>query len=233
VLHQLRRLNERSASLLLLLLLSTDFVFIVLHSVLHIIIAAFAPDASLCNTSGICSYMDIYHLMMLFWVIILFAYVLRSTRFAGYISWILVFTFFLFDDALLLHQKIGDHVAGIYDARPLYNLSLPPRYFELTTLAIMGFILLAIVAWAYLHSPLVFRKVSIDMLLFIAALVFFGLIVDLAEAARLGPGVILTLQIIEDGGEIVVDSLILWYVFLLALRNGKPDMFLHDLIRQP
>lgn len=232
MLHQLRRLSERSASLLLLLLLITDFVLIVLHSVLHIIPAAFASDPSLCNTSGICSYMDIYHLMMLFWVIILFVYVFKSTGLTGYISWIIVFTFFLIDDALLLHQKIGDHVAEIYNARPLYNLNLPPRYFELTVLGIIGIILLAIVAWAYLHSPLVFRKVSIDMLLFIAALVFFGLIVDLAEAARLGPGVILTFQIIEDGGEIVVDSLILWYVFLLAIRNGKPDMFLHDLIRQ-
>jgi len=28
-------------------------------------------------------------------------------------------------------------------------------------------------------------------------------------------------------------SLIVWYVFLLAIRNGKPDLFLLDTLRKP
>ena len=144
-----------------------------------------------------------------------------------------MFTYFLFDDALLLHQNIGDHISNIFNAYFNNNLGFGPRFFELAFLAIVGIILLAIVAWAYFHGPWTFRKISIDILLFIAALVFFGLIVDLAETAKLGPAVIFGLGFVEDGGELVVDSLILWYVFLLVIRNGKPDLFLHDLIYQP
>jgi len=225
--QHLRKIGEHSASLLLLLLISTDFVFIVLH----IIIAILDPNPSLCNISGICAYMNIYHLIMLFWVIILFGYVLKSTRCSSYASWILMFTFFLFDDALRLHQSVGDRIAIIFDAD--LSLGLPSRYFELAVLAIAGFVLLAVVAWAYFHGPHTFRKISIDILLFIAALVFFGLIVDLAEAIKLGPVVIFGLGFVEDGGELVVYSLILWYVFLLAMRNGKSDLFLHDLAYQP
>jgi hypothetical protein len=228
MLQQIRRMSEHSASLLLLLLLSADFVFIVLH----IIIGIFNPNPSLCNISGICAHMHTYHLIKLFWVIILFAYVLKLTKCFRYTSWMLMFTFFLFDDALLLHQNIGDHISNSFSAY-LNNLDFSSRFFELTVLAITGIILLAIVAWAYSHGPQIFRKISIDMLLFIAALVFFGLIVDLAETAKLGPVVIFGLGFIEDGGELVVDSLILWYVFLLVIRNGKPDLFLHDLVYRP
>ena len=229
MLQKMRKMSEHSSSLLLLLLLSADIVFIVLH----IIIGIFNPNPSLCNISGICAYMHSYHLIKLFWIIILFGYVLKLTKCSSYVSWILVFTYFLFDDALLIHQNIGNHVADIFDVYLPYNLNLPPRYFELFVLAFAGITLLAIVAWAYFHSSRTFRKISIDMLLFIAALVFFGLIVDLAEAARLRPVVIFGLGFVEDGGELMVDSLILWYVFLLAIRNGKPDCFLHDLSYQP
>ena len=229
MLQTMRKMSEHSSSLLLLLLLSADSVFIVFHIVIRI----FDPNPSLCNISGICAYMHSYHLIKLFWIIILFGYVLKLTKCSSYVSWILVFTYFLFDDALLIHQNVGSHVADIFDVHLPYNLNLPPRYFELSVLAFAGIILLAIVAWTYFHSSRTFRKISIDMLLFIAALVFFGLIVDLAEAAKLEPAAIFGLGFVEDGGELVVDSLILWYVFLLAIRNGKPDYFLHDLSYQP
>lgn len=228
MIQYIRRVSEPSASLLLLLLLSVDSVFIVLH----IFIAIFDPNPSLCNISGVCAYMNVYHLIKLFWVIILFAYVLKSTRCSSYASWILAFTYFLFDDALLLHQNFGNHISTIFDSFP-HNLSLDSRFFELAVLAITGIIILIVVAWAYFHGPDVFRKISNDLLIFIMALVFFGLIVDLAAGIKLGPTVIFSLRFVEDGGELVVDSLIVWYVYLLVMRKGKPNVFLLDLLRKP
>jgi hypothetical protein len=224
--QQIKKMNERSTSLILVLLLSADFVFIMLH----IIIGMLAPNSPLCNITGICAYINVYHLIKLFWVIVLFAFVLKLTKCVGYVSWILLFTYLFLDDALLLHQRVGDYVSDYFDAYFPYSLGLPPRYFELAVLALAGIILLAIVAWAYFHSPHIFRKISIDVLLLIAALVFFGLIVDLAVAVKLGSAFIFGLGFVEDGGELVVDSLILWYVFLLVIRNGKPNLFLHDLV---
>jgi hypothetical protein len=217
--QHIRKMNEHSASLLLLLLLSADFAFIVLY----IINATLVPNSSLCDIEGLCAYLKIYQLVKLFWVIILFAYVLKSTRCYGYISWILVFTYFLFDKALQIHQNIGNYIANSFDAYLPHNLSLPPRPFELAVLAIAGTFLLAIVAWAYLRSPHAFKKISNDMLLFIVAWGFFGVFTDLATAIKLGPLFTFGSEIVEDGGEMVVVSLILWYVFLLAVRNGKPD----------
>lgn len=220
-------MNRRSASLLLLLLLSVDFVFIVLH----IVILLLGPKSSLCDISGLCAYLNVYHLLKLFWIVVLLAYLLRTTRCSGYISWIVMFTCFLFDDALQIHQNIGDQIASISGPYLPYHLILQPRYFELALLAITGISLLAIVAWVYLRSTYEFRKMSNDILLFIALLVFFGLIVDVATAIKLAPPIVFALEIVEDGGEMVVDSLIVWYVFLLAISSGKPDLYLVDRLR--
>jgi hypothetical protein len=92
---------------------------------------------------------------------------------------------------------------------------------------------LAIIAWAYFRSPRSFKEMSKDMLLFVVALAFFGVLTDMAAAVKLGPLVNSVSDIVEDGGEMVVLSLILWYVYLLALRNGELDLFLHDALFRP
>lgn len=225
----IKKMNNHSASLLLLLLLSADSAFIVLH----FINLTLAPNFSLYGVPGSYGYLDMYLIVQLFWVIILFACILKSTKCTGYVSWILVFTCLLFDEVLQIHQNIGSHLANGLNAYLPHSLSLQPRYFELAVLAIAGTVLFASVAWAYLRSPHAFRKISNDMLLFIVAWGVFGVVTDLAAAFDPGPLVKISSDIVEDGGEMVVVSLILWYVFLLAIRNGKPDLFLHDLLCKP
>jgi hypothetical protein len=54
--------------------------------------------------------------------------------------------------------------------------------------------------------------------------------VDIAEAAGLENNLITGLGFVEDGGELVVYSLLVWYVFRLALRKAEPEAFLVDLL---
>ncbi len=223
MIQHLKKISERSASLFLLLLLSVDFTFIFLHIVKHTLVS----NSALFNKFS--AYLDMYHFIKLFWVVILFACLLTFTRCSGYLAWVLVFTFFLFDDALLIHQNVGDQIAKNFAAYLPKTISSPPRLFELTALALAGSLLFALVAWAYFHNPQPFKKISKDIMLLIVALIFFGLIIDLAGILSLGPTLLFGLEIVEDAGEMIVYSLLLWYVFLLAIRNGKPSLFLHDL----
>jgi hypothetical protein len=225
MIRYLKKLREHRASFILLFLLGADFAFIMFHVII-------AKYYCLCNVVGIFTYVKIYNLIKLLGITVLFVYVLRSTRCSSYISWILVFTYFLLDDALLLHQKIGNYFYAFFDSHS-ESLSLRPRFFELAVLATVGITLLAVIARGYSRGPKVFRKISEDMLLFLVALVLLGLIVDLATAIKLGPTIVFVLGFVEDGGELVVDSLILWYVFLLALHNGRFEVFLHDRLSQP
>jgi hypothetical protein len=156
---------------------------------------------------------------------ILLFYVLKLTKYYGYAAWALMFLCFFIDDTFWLHQKIGDRIATL-----LIGYGLPSRFYELAILATAGLVLLALVIWFYLHGTITFQKISVDIFLFLAALVFFGLIVDIAEMIGMGHTVITGLGYVEDGGELVVYSLITWYVFLLALRQGKPELFVVDLL---
>jgi hypothetical protein len=63
------------------------------------------------------------------------------------------------------------------------------------------------------------------MFLFLVALVFFGLIVDVAEAIKLGPTIIFGLRFFEDAGELVIHSLILWYVLSWPSRWKERFIF--------
>jgi hypothetical protein len=221
MIQYIRKMGNPSASLLLVLLLSADIVFIVLH----VIIGVFNPNPEFCNLTGICAYMDSYHLIKMLWIIILLLYVLKITKHYGYAAWTLMFTCFFIDDAFWLHQKFGDRIATLFP-----GFGMPARFYELAVLAIAGLALLALIIWLYRRGPVAFQKVSLDMSLFLATLVFFGIIVDIADTIGLGRTLVAGLQFVEDGGELVVDSLILWYVFLLALRQGKPEAILVDLL---
>lgn len=225
MIQHLRKMEKPGASLLLLLLICTDFIFLMLHPVIGI----YNPDPSLCITSGMCAFLLLYHLLKLFWTTILFAYIIRISRCYCYISWLLVFTYFFVDDGLLLHQKIGERVSNIYSANfPDKNI-FSARIYELAVLAMAGLILLAIVAWAYSRGTIEFRKVTIDLFILIAPLVFFGLIVDFGNMINLDQVIILILELVEDVGEQVINSFLLWYVFLLAIHRGKPKLFLQNI----
>jgi hypothetical protein len=218
-------MNESSASLFLVLFLSADVVFNVFHIIKH------TPFAnSLITNVRISSYLEIYHLVKLFWIVILFVYLLKLTKYSGYVSWILIFSFFLFDDAFFIHQNLGAYLANNSFTLFPGNLPSQSRIYELVVLAISGILLSSILFRVYLRSTPIFRKISHDMLMFIMALIFFGLMIDIASIFNPLPAIRISLEIIEDAGEMVVFSLIIWYVFLLAIREGKPNLFLHELI---
>jgi len=220
-------MSEPGPSRLLVLLLSTDFVFILLH----IANITLGKSSSLLDIGASGSYVETYQFVKLYWVIVLLLLVLRSTRCLGYVSWMVVFAFLLLNDALGLHRIAGRSLAVKFSSFESYGISLEARHFgEWAVLAIAGAFLVAILTWAYLRSSHTFRKVSNDMLVFMVALVFFGGVVDLFAAIDLGSATNYALRTIEDAGEMVVVSLVVWYGFLLALRDGKPELFLHDVL---
>jgi hypothetical protein len=233
----IRKTNKQSASLLLLLLLCADFAFIVIHTDNAFITfyvtkmeSLIPPPLSIGTDRG---YAEIYQYIKFFWIIIVFAYVNKSTKSLSYVSWILVFTFFLCDDAFSLHENAGLYFAKIFYFNLPFNVKLDD-FGEIVFWAIIGIFLLIILARAYLHGSHTFKKVSIDISLFVIAFVFFGVVVDLLHSSiELWKVLSFGLGTVEDGGELVVASLILWYVFLLALQNGYPNLFLHDFIPNP
>lgn len=217
-------MDEDRASLLLLLLLSTDYVFIVLH-----IINRINPfeESNLFRVDYDGSYPEIFQYLKFFWMIVLLASVLIATKSKGYLSWVFIFLYFLLDDALQIHEQMGLVLADAFAINP--PLALRGRDVgELAVFAFFGAVLIPLVVWAYLRGSRAFRDATKDLMILLAAFVFFVVFLDVVHAAvDLGSFFNRALALVEDGGEMLVASLMLWYVFLLALRNGELDVYLH------
>jgi hypothetical protein len=210
-------------SLLLRLFLSADIVFIVLH----ILYKTYILNSSYFSLKRDLGYAEFFQYTKFLWIIILLIHIIKKTGSWQYISWLAVFTYFLADDALQLHENIGRNIAGNLDFVAPFNLRLQDIG-ELTVFAIAGLVLAALLILSYWKGSQTFRNITIDLLILTAILAFFGIFVDAAEIG-VGLGVFIkeTLGLIDDGGELIVVSVMLWYVLRLAIHNAQIDDFLY------
>jgi hypothetical protein len=210
--------NESSASLILIMLLCADLGFITLHLV-NTPLTPFLRNP-LFDIERDKGYSEVYQYIKWFWIIILLINLSISKRSFRYVVWGLLFTYLLFDDALSIHEEVGGYLVSNLTLNPPFGL----RDIDLGELAVSaaaGMILFSLILWAYVRGSYAFKKMSQDMVVLILVLVFFGIVVDMAHVTIPRGKVTFMLGIIEDGGEMLMASLILWYVFLLSVRDEK------------
>ncbi|NJP10442.1 MAG: hypothetical protein HC866_13990 [Leptolyngbyaceae cyanobacterium RU_5_1] len=113
-----------------------------------------------------------------------------------------------------IHERIGGYIAANLSFMPILGLRLQD-FGELAVSASAGIILLLSLILAYANGSEMFRKISQDFALLLCGLIFFGVVVDVIHVAiNLGGKVNFVLGVIEDAGEMLSVSLILWYAFL-------------------
>ena len=88
---------------------------------------------------------------------------------------------------------------------------------ELLVSVIAGSILLVFSVWAYKKSDDFFKITTHSMLILFAILVFFGVVFD-AFAVMVYTGNVdaFIYDVIEEGGEMFVGSVMLWYIILVT-----------------
>lgn len=209
--------NEPGASLFIVLLLAADFSLVLMHS-LHSITPLLSDERySVAKPGG---YGEIYQCAKYLWIVLVLAYVMHVTREGGYAAWMLLFTYLLVDDAVEMHERLGAAIADAAGFVPRFRLRALD-FGELIVSAAAALLLFVGIAAAFRRGTHAFRKVTRDLLLLVAALGFFGVVVDMAQiAARMGTNIRILLETLEDGGEMAVASFMLWYVFRLAIRSG-------------
>lgn len=217
--EDLKDFNEKRVVLLLLaLIISVDLVFIALHS-----INEFSPllNNRLYSLEKDLGFAEMYQYFKWFWIILLLTYTSITRRSLCFIAWVLVFSYFLLDDALSIHETFGFLLSRNLGIAPIPGLR-PEDYGEFAVSAAVGMLLLSFVTWAYVKGGQAFRKMSRDLLLLILILAFFGVVVDMMHVVSYQMGLDMTsfiLVVLEDGGEMFVGSLIFCYLFLVAITK--------------
>jgi len=206
---------EFNFAIFLFLLLSADFIFMVMH--VYYKLTHDMQCSAFCLTTDR-GYAEFFQYLKYSWIIILLVYILLRTNTPRYLSWILLFTFFLLNDAFQLHHLFGSALSRSVSFDPPLDLRKGDIgefvYFILCGLALMG-----IIFWTYLRGDENYRKHSIDIGFFVLLVFFFGAVVDIIHVAFSLHGV--GLSFFEEVGEMVIMSVVLWYIYMIAVSRGS------------
>lgn len=221
--------DARRVDAFLALLLATDLLFIIAHvifMVMHLVVwdtpgllDEIQSDFSIVKERG---FAETFQYIKAFWLVLMFVWLAVKGREPGFLAWALGFLYLGVDDLMEIHEEFGNSLALRYGFPEILG-QRPRDVGEVTVLAIAGLILLALVGIAYLMGSERFRQASRSLLGLVAVFAVFGMGFDALHIVFLhrSPGALFGL--IEDGGELIVLSLIVWFVWRLATTPQALD----------
>ncbi len=212
-------LTVEVAKKLLLRLLFIDLIFIIIHiTVCLVYYLGYIEDFGEYNFLVLTqdeSYAEVFQYLKYIAFIVMTIYLISIEKAYAYISWVILFLFFLLDDSLSLHELAGEFLAEKYHFEPKFGLRAVD-FGELSFVAVMGLIILSALGIAYFKGGDVFKKRTHVLLFLLGFLVVFGVGFDmlheiLGENLKVG----FVIGLIEDGGEMIIVTLMVCYIYQL------------------
>ncbi|HSV85214.1 MAG TPA: NUDIX hydrolase [Levilinea sp.] len=196
---------------LLILLFLADIVFILLHLVY--VYTPYLPSVNFSLTfAG--GYAEFFQYTKEFWIAALFLALAIQHRKIIYGALSLLFFYLLFDDSFEFHENFGATVAEFFNFQPAFGLRAVD-FGEIGVSVIFGGLLFAALLAAYWLSDPVARRVALYTTAMIIVLVFFGVFLDMFDVLIQDEGVAIIFRTVEEGGELMVMSVITWFAFNL------------------
>ena len=208
----INNLRCRTSCKFLTLLLLADLAFLIFH-ILYLSGVLKDPLLSIERETG---YSEIYQYIKEFWIFILLLIIAVKEKRLIYFAWSILFLYLLVDDSFALHEKVGNYLTNYVDFKPVLNLKAADIG-ELCASAFFGILLFGTLFILYLFSKPIEKKISRELFILILALAFFGVFFDMLHAAiHWGENI---WGIIEDGGEMVIISILLCYAYELKIEK--------------
>lgn len=208
---KLKLKSNNWSTLLLYLLLATDVIFILLHLILHQTDFLSNSSFSLEKDRG---YPEFFQYLKEYWVAILFVLLTIRMRSLSYLSWSLLFFYLLLDDSCQIHENGGAYISNLLGFSPFLNLRAKD-FGELIVSALAGATFFTLIAVSYRFSGSTFRNLSKSLIAMLLALALMGIVVDMIHIAVPSSWRFL-FGTIEDGGEHIVMSAIVWFTFVFT-----------------
>jgi hypothetical protein len=196
---------------LLSLFVLADLIFILLH-ILHV----FTPllPENLYSISRDRGYAEFFQFTKELWIAVLFLALAVRQRSLLYLIFSFLFTYFLVDDSFEFHEQVGGLLADTLHLQPIFGLRAIDMG-ELFVSALFGGLFMAAIAITYYMSGAQTRSVANQVILMVVVLALFGVLLDMIEVITENRALSEILKIIEEGGEMLVMSVIAWFAFQL------------------
>ena len=204
---------DREARKFLLLLIFADICFILLHGAngMHLI------SNRLFSIQKDFGFPEMYQYIKESWIVVLLLMTAINTSQVIYYAWSSLFMYFLLDDSLQIHERLGDYLANYFELQPMFNLRALD-FGELIVSMFFGFLIFSFIGLTYMFSDRIAKERSKHLFILVLFVAFFGIVVDMLHIAI--PFVTPLWTLIEDGGEMIIMSIIVCYVFEL---KSEPD----------
>ena len=192
----------------LLTLLALDLLFIVVSLARPSVSALASPMFALTEDGG---YSEFYQYAKWAGIAALMFVAAHPRHGRGFAVWGLFALFLLADDALQIHERVGDWVNVWQTFTPPFNLRREDVG-ELASSLVAGLGFLALLVRAYRVANEHFRLATHDFAVLVGMLAIVGVGIDMAHVALdPGPTWNTALTVLEDGGEMIVASVMCWY----------------------
>lgn len=140
-----------------------------------------------------------------------------------------LFGYIVIDDSLSIHESYGHHLQHVFDLPALWGLR-PQDLGELVVLSTVATVFVCLLAVATALSSHWARAVTADLLMLLVGLALFGVVVDMLHIVAAAHA-IRGFTLLEDGGELVMMSLIAAYLARIARGDGSvPGRFPRRLV---
>lgn len=222
----------------LLLLLLTDALFIGLYLLWRggqaVSILDVLPDGAYdLEEDG--SPSEIFGYVKEYWIALMFVLIafLRSER--SYLAWAAILTFILLDDVVMVHERLGTQIAELLPSAGVFGLHAQDAG-ELVAAGLVGGVLLLVLVVADTWSSAEFRAVSRQVAVLLVLLFVIAVLLDALHSLIGNLYTSTIVAALEDGGELVVMSLLCWYVLrvvLYATRSTPAADTLPELVPLP
>lgn len=200
---------------LVVMLLSIDAALILFHLSMKYL---GHPEEYVFDLGADRSYSEFFQYAKNTWAIMLLGLLLFRRRAAVYGAWALVCGYFLFDDAFQLHERAG---MAMVAAVPEWGAAAQ-HIGELVLMGSVGIVLVAAVFLTHRRASAEDRAVSRLLTVLFAVLILVGVGLDAAHHLLLPQPVFdAPLTTVEDGGELIVLSLVVAFVFAVAICGHR------------
>lgn len=153
-------------------------------------------------------------------------FLLKVERNYIYGIWSLFLITLFADDAFRFHEVAGEAFADAFEISSAFGLRAQD-FGELAVAGFLGLFFAGPIIYSLFAKDIEAKFVSIHYIILVAVLLFFGIGIDMLHSFLNhipGSGVF---SIIEDGGEMVAGSLLLWYTVYLYFKH-KDSTYISD-----
>ncbi|NJR52327.1 MAG: hypothetical protein HC780_24890 [Leptolyngbyaceae cyanobacterium CSU_1_3] len=197
---------------LLYLFLATDLSLMLINTIC-LYTDQTSNSALLLETDG--GYAEVFQYIKEFWNVLLLVFLATKTRLLVYLSWSLLFLYLLIDDSVQIHERFGALVSKRFEGLSMLGLRAND-FGEILISVAAGFLLLTLIAISYRFGDRLSRKVSKCLIIMLCMLAACGLVLDVLHVAVQVPVLTSFIGLLEDGGEMLVMSVITCFLFSLV-----------------